>query len=141
MHKTFKIQTEMQFGQNKKKTKKSHNGVKTKVVQIVSKNPINTRLTLEFNKWTKQKPMSIKITKRHMFKDISHFKYKNKWKRNEISNSQREQGSTNKPNSPHILLWHAKYQKEKIFLPTTTNTNWNKHKDCVIMNIGEVPQD
>jgi hypothetical protein len=25
---------------------------------------------------------------------------------------------TNKPNSPHFLWWHTKYQKEKICLPT-----------------------
>jgi hypothetical protein len=31
-------------------------------------------LAPKFNKWTKQKPMSIKITKMHMLKDISHFK-------------------------------------------------------------------
>jgi hypothetical protein len=66
---------------------------KLKVVQIISKNPINTRLATKFNKWTKQRPMSIKITKRHILKDISHFKSKKQMTRNEISNSQREQGS------------------------------------------------
>jgi hypothetical protein len=30
MHKTFKIQMVMQFGENTRKTKKSHKGVKTK---------------------------------------------------------------------------------------------------------------
>jgi hypothetical protein len=76
MHNTFKSQSEIQFEQNTKKTR-SHTKVwKLKFVQIISKNPINIRLAPKFNKWTNQKPMSIKITKRHMLKDISHFKRK-----------------------------------------------------------------
>jgi hypothetical protein len=51
----------------------------------------------------KSKANEHKITKRHMLKDISHFKSKKQMTRNEITNSQREKGYNNKPNSPDFL--------------------------------------
>jgi hypothetical protein len=55
------------------KRSRSHKVWKLKIIQIISKNPINTRLTPKFNKWTTQKP------KRHMLKNISHLKNDKEW--------------------------------------------------------------
>jgi hypothetical protein len=46
----FQEPKEIQFGKNTKKAKRAHKIVKLqKVVQIISKNQINTRLTPKFN--------------------------------------------------------------------------------------------
>jgi hypothetical protein len=75
--------------------------------------------------------MSIKIAKRHMLKDISHFKSRKEMTRNEIRNSQREQGSNKRTKLPTLFMMAHKVQKGKVYLPTISNTNLNKHKSVL----------
>jgi hypothetical protein len=103
------------------KIPRSHTKVwKLKVVQIISKNPINTRLAPRFNKWTKQNPMSIKITKRHVLKDISHLKKTNdkEWDK-QLSKRARFQQTT----KLLTLFMMAHKLPKKDCLPTISNAN------------------
>jgi hypothetical protein len=60
-----------------------------------------------------------------MLKDISHFKCKKQITRNEITNSQREQGSNKQTNQTLHTFYDGtlSIKKEKICLLTKTNTN------------------
>jgi hypothetical protein len=67
--------------------------------------------------------MSIKITKIHMLKDISHFKSKKQMTRKEISNSQREQGF-NKHTKLSILFMMA----HKVLKRKDLSSNNNQYQ-------------
>jgi hypothetical protein len=77
--------------------------VKTKSCPNYIKESNQQKIGSKVQQVNKSKANEHKITKRHMLKDISHFKIEKQITRNKISNSQREQGSNNKPNSPHFL--------------------------------------
>ena len=122
MHNTFKNQEEIQFGQNTKKAKCTHKKVwHQRIVQIISKNQINTKIDSKVQRVNKaKKPMSIKINKTHMLKSLSHYKKVKQITRNEITKSQREQGS-NKQTKPSTLFMMAQSTEKKrvVFLHQT----------------------
>ena len=61
MHKTFKNQEEIQFGENTKKAKSAHKRCDAKgLSELYQRIKLTPRLIPKFNERTKQKPMSIK---------------------------------------------------------------------------------
>ena len=65
----------------------------SKVIQIISKNQINTWLIAKFNTRTPQKPMSTQKTKTHMLKDLSHSRGKTNIKEWDNQLPKEKQGS------------------------------------------------